>query len=108
MLAYYVEWHLKEAWRTLLFADEDQAAQTTRDPVSPAQRSAGEKAKAARNRHKDGTLVHRFQTLLADLGTIVSNTFKTTAADDAPTFSVTTQPTPLRQRAQALISGIAV
>ena len=27
MLAYYVEWHLKEAWRELLFADEDQSRQ---------------------------------------------------------------------------------
>ena len=26
MLAYYVEWHLLEAWRPLLFADEDRAA----------------------------------------------------------------------------------
>jgi hypothetical protein len=26
MLAYYVEWHMREAWRALLFADEDQAA----------------------------------------------------------------------------------
>ena len=34
MRAYYVEWHLKEAWRELLFADEDQEAKTTRDPVA--------------------------------------------------------------------------
>ena len=27
MLAYYVEWHMREAWRELLFADEDQAGQ---------------------------------------------------------------------------------
>ena len=84
MLAYYVEWHLKEVWRTSLFAEEDQAAQTTRDPASPAQRSAGAKAKAVRY------------------------TCKATTADDAPIFSVTTQPTPLRQRAQSLISGLAV
>ena len=31
MLAYYVEWHMREAWRELLFADEDQAAKATRD-----------------------------------------------------------------------------
>jgi transposase len=39
MLAYYVEWHLREAWRPLLFADEDQQANATRDPVAPAKRS---------------------------------------------------------------------
>ncbi len=108
MLAYYVEWHLKEAWRTLLFADEDQAARATRDPVAPAQRSAGAKAKVASRYHEDGTPIHSFPTLLADLATIVRNTCQTSSADDAPTFSVTTQPTPLQQRARELISRLAV
>src|SRR5215470_3758642 len=39
MLAYYVEWHMREAWQALLFADEDQAAKAKRDPVAPARRS---------------------------------------------------------------------
>ncbi|EQD73917.1 hypothetical protein B1A_04710, partial [mine drainage metagenome] len=39
MLAYYVEWHMLEAWRPLLFADEDQEAKAHRDPVAPAKRS---------------------------------------------------------------------
>src|SRR5690606_38574937 len=39
MLAYYVEWHMREAWRELLFADEDTQAKLSRDPVAPAQRS---------------------------------------------------------------------
>jgi hypothetical protein len=26
MLAYYVEWHLREAWRELMFADADLSA----------------------------------------------------------------------------------
>ena len=38
MLAYYVQWHMTQAWRTLLFCDEDQQARATRDPVAPAQR----------------------------------------------------------------------
>ena len=36
MLACYVEWHLREAWRPLLFADEDQAAKLTRELQSGA------------------------------------------------------------------------
>ena len=40
MLAFYVEWHMREAWRELMFADTDQAAKATRDPVAPARRSA--------------------------------------------------------------------
>jgi len=39
MLAYYVEWHMREAWRPLLFADEEQIAKAFRDPVAPAKRS---------------------------------------------------------------------
>ena len=108
MLAYYVEWHLKEAWRELLFADEDQAAKATRDPVAPAERSAGAKAKVARRHHEDGTPIHSFPTLLAELATIVRNTCRTSAEEGAPTFSVTTQPNPLQARAMALIDALAV
>ncbi len=108
MLAYYVEWHLKEAWRELLFADEDQAAKATRDPVAPAQRSEEAKAKVARRHHEDGTPIHSFPTLLTELATIVRNTCRTSAEADAPTFSVTTQPNPLQARAMALIDALAV
>jgi hypothetical protein len=39
MLAYYVEWHMREAWCELMFADADLSAKATRDPVAPARRS---------------------------------------------------------------------
>ncbi|MGC2603263.1 MAG: IS1634 family transposase, partial [Rhodomicrobium sp.] len=40
MLAYYVQWHLAEAWKPLLFADEAPAdGARERDPVAPAKRS---------------------------------------------------------------------
>ena len=108
MLAYYVEWHMREAWRELLFADEDQAAKATRDPVAPAERSAGAKAKVARRHHEDGTPIHSFQTLLTDLATIVRNTCCTSSAHDAPTFTVTTQSSPLQRRALDLIDQLVV
>ena len=108
MLAYYVEWHLKEAWRELLFADQDQAAKATRDPVAPAERSAAAKAKVARRCHEDGTPIHSFPTLLTELATIVRNTCRPSAEADAPTFSVTTQPNPLQARALDLIDALAV
>ncbi len=79
LLAYYVEWHLKEAWRERLFADPDQAAKATRDPVAPAERPAAAKAKIARRCHEDGTPVHSFHTLLTALATIVRNTCRTSA-----------------------------
>ena len=108
MLAYYVEWHLKEAWRELLFADEDQAAKATRDPVAPAERSAEAKAKVARRCHEDGTPIHSFHTLLTELATIVRNTCRTSAEEDAPTFTVTTQSNPLQRQALDLIDQLAV
>ena len=41
MLAYYVEWHICEAWRPLLFADEELAERTRmRDPVAPVEPSS--------------------------------------------------------------------
>ena len=67
MLAHTVEWHLKEAWRKLLFTDEDQAAGATRDPVAPAERSAAAKAKVAPRHHEDGTPIHSFPVLLTEL-----------------------------------------
>ena len=54
MLAYYVEWHLIEAWRPLLFADEDQAAKTKRDPVAPAKRSEAALDKVDTPSHRRG------------------------------------------------------
>ena len=108
MLAYYVEWHLKEAWRELLVTDEDQVAKATRDPVAPAERSAAAKAKVARRHHEDGAPIHSFSTLLTELATIVRNTCTLPGADDAPPFTITTQPTPLQERAMACVTRFPV
>lgn len=110
LLAYYVEWHLREAWRALLFADEDQAAKAQRDPVAPAKRSANALHKAHTHTLSDGTSVHSFRTLLEDLSTIVRNTCRTAnaAALQAPTFTIVTQPTLIQQRAFDLLNSIAV
>jgi transposase len=69
MLAYYVEWHMREAWRELMFADTDQAAKAMRDPVAPAKRSKAALNKAAGHTLDDGTPVHSFATLLQAAGT---------------------------------------
>jgi hypothetical protein len=107
MLAYYVEWHMREAWRELMFADPDQQAKTNRDPVAPAKRSKAALAKAARHRLEDGTPVHSFSTLLAELATIVRNTCRTPQAPaEAPTFELTTTPNDKQKRAFTLIEQI--
>jgi transposase len=107
MLAYYVEWHMREAWRELMFADPDQQAKATRDPVAPAKRSAAALKKAAQQRLDDGTPVHSFSTLLAELATIVRNTCRApNAGAHAPTFDVLTTPNPKQQRALELIQQL--
>jgi transposase len=107
MLAYYVEWHMREAWRELMFADTDQPAKATRDPVAPSWRSKAALAKVARHTLEDGTPAHSFSTLMAELATIVRNTCRTPqAGPDAPTFEVLTTPNAKQQRAFELIQQI--
>ena len=107
MLAFYVEWHMREAWRELMFADTDQAAKATRDPVAPAKRSALASAKAASKLLDDEQPVHSFATLMAEMATLVRNTCRTPSAGaDAPTFELLTTATAHQQRALALIQAI--
>jgi hypothetical protein len=107
MLAYYVEWHMREAWRELMFADTDQQAKATRDPVAPAKRSKAAHAKAATHTLDDGTPAHSFSTLLASLAGIVRNICRTPhAAPDAPTFDVITTPNAKQRRAFELLKQI--
>ncbi len=107
MLAYYVEWHMREAWRELMFADPDQAAKAVRDPVAPAQRSHQALDKVAVRTFEDGTPVHSFSTLMAEMTTIVRNTCRTpSAGPDAPTFDIVTTPNATQRRALDLIQQI--
>ena len=108
MLAYYVEWHLREAWRELMFADTEQQAKATRDPVAPAERSTSAQSKAATHILADGTPAHSFSTLMAELATIVRNTCRALNAEsDSPTFEVTTTAAPKQRRAMELVHAIA-
>jgi hypothetical protein len=108
MLAHYVVWHMIDAWRPLLFCDEDQQAKTMRDPVAPATRSPAALDKVHAKVLDDGTPVHSFQTLLNDLSSIVSNTCRRPGASTAgePTFEVVTTPNSTQQRAYDLLKSI--
>jgi hypothetical protein len=106
MLAYYVEWHLREAWRPLLFADEDQAAKLTRDPVAPAKRSEAAELKAQTHLLEDGTPVHSFATLLQELSTIVRN--RCMAKGSSTPFDLLSTPNPTQRRAFDLVAKITM
>ena len=109
MLAYYVEWHMRDAWRALMFADEDQEAKLTRDPVAAAMRSDAAMKKVQSRILDDGSPVHSFQTLIAHLQTIVRNTCRTKkGVADAPTFELVTTPDDTQKRALELIAQINV
>ncbi len=109
MLAYYVEWHMREAWRELLFADEDLKRKTHRDPVAAARRSEAALNKVASHTLDDGSPAHSFRTLLEELSTIVRNTCQPTAGATASlTFQMTTMPNPTQQRALELLQSITV
>ena len=108
MLAYYVEWHLLEAWRPMLFADEDQAAKATRDPVAPAERSEEALQKVITHTLPDGTPTHSFRTLLEDLSSIVRNTCRTPGpVERSGTFDLITTPSRSQRRALELLDKIA-
>ena len=109
VLAYYVEWHMSEAWRPLLFADQDQQTKASRDPVAPAQRSEAAMQKVHARRLDDGSPVHSFRTLLKHLGNIVRNTCRCPdAGPQGPTFYKTTTPNTKQQQALDLLRTISV
>ena len=109
-LAWYVEWHMREAWRPLMFSDTElEEDLKTRDPVAPAERSASARRKAASATLEDGTPVHCFRTLIETLEAMTSNQCRIRTPDpDAPaaTFEVTTKANPTQQRALDLIGEI--
>jgi hypothetical protein len=71
MLAYYLEWHMRQSLAPMLFEDTDKhAAEALRaSVVAPAQRSPAAVLKQTTKLSPDGLPVHSFQTLLADLAT---------------------------------------
>jgi transposase len=104
MLAYYVEWHMRQRLAPILFDDDGkpQAQATRKSIVAPAQRSASAKRKALTKLTSEGIRVHSFQTLLGDLATIVKNRIQPNDPD-IPAFDLLTQPTAIQQRAFDLL-----
>ncbi len=105
MLAYYVEWHMREAWAAILFDDHDpeEAKKSRESIVAPAQRSPSAQRKALTKVTEDGFAVHSFQTLLSDLATICRNTVELKGGTETGRFEKFTRPTALQQRALGLL-----
>ena len=103
-LAYYVEWHMRQRLAPMLFEEDDpqQAQQLRQSIVAPAQRSKSARKKAGSKQTPQGQPVHSFQSLLSDLATIVRSTVQPQQLS-VVSFEKVTQPTPVQQRAFALL-----
>jgi hypothetical protein len=102
LLAYHLEWHMRQALAPLLFDDDDRAAAQTqrRSPVAKATVSPAAQRKAASKHTQDGYPVHSFRTLLTDLATMTRNTVRFGADLDT---TVLTTPTALQTHAFDLL-----
>jgi hypothetical protein len=102
MLAYYLEWHMRQALKPILFDDHDRsAAEALRpSPVAKATVSPAAKRKAAGKQTHDGLTVHSFRSLLADLATLTRNTVR---FGRAAAFPLLAKPTQIQRRALQLL-----
>ena len=102
MLAYYVEWHMRERLAPMLFDDDDKenAQRQRQSPVKPAEPSEQARNKAASKRsEEDDQPLHSFGTLLDDLSTITRNTVEI----NSECFDKITVPTALQQKTLKLL-----
>jgi Transposase DDE domain len=108
MLAYYVEWHMRQALKAILFDDHDKpAADAARASiVAKAERSDAAHRKAATKRTHDGLPVHSFRSLIADLATVTRNTMAIAQGPEAA-FVLYPNLTPAQHRAFQLL-GVPV
>jgi hypothetical protein len=102
LLAYHLEWHMRQALAPILFDDHDRATAQAqrRSPVSKATVSLAAQRKAASKHTDDGHPVHSFRTLLTDLATVTRNTVRFGTNLDA---TVLATPTPFQQHAFDLL-----
>ena len=104
MLAYYLEWHMRQRLAPMLFDDTDkEAAEALRaSVVAQAQRSPAAVRKQTTGWTPDGMPVHSFQSLLADLATVARNTITTAITPNYP-LTIVTRPTTIQHKAFQLL-----
>ncbi len=104
VLAYYVEWHLRRAWRSLLFEDEElDWDRLDRDPVSPAQPSVSVRRKKSTHETTGGLPVHSFRTLLAHMGVRRRETIRVGAGPNGTSFERLGELDPVQAEAMRLL-----
>lgn len=109
MLAYYVEWHMRQALAPILFEDEElEKDRKRRDPVLPAKPSESVKMKKRTHLTTDGLPVHDFESLMAELATCGKVTYKLKSTAIDLTFEQQPNLTPIQRRAYELLGLLPV
>jgi hypothetical protein len=108
MLAYYLEWHMRQSLASILFDEHDPAGRDAqRSPVAKAEPSPAARRKAANKRtdsaEGEPLPIHSFRTLLADLATLTRNHVRL-GRDRLLTLLAT--PTKLQRRALDLLGVV--
>jgi hypothetical protein len=105
MLAYHVEWHLRDALAPLLFHDTELAAARAErsSPVVGTEPSEAVKAKKASKRSADGQRVMRFADLMDHLGTFTHNAMRVNLRG-THRFTLHSAPTRLQEAAFGLLA----
>jgi transposase len=108
MLSYYVEWHMREAWKDITFYDTEIEAKKDRHPVAPSVRSDKAKQKVASKQNGDNLPVQKFHGVLTNLSAIneVVVTFKSKKTDQELELTRKPKLTPIQKRAFELLESI--
>jgi hypothetical protein len=104
MLAYHVEWHMRERLAPILYAEHDKASAETQRPsiVAPLEASPATTRKRTRHRTDEGTALTSFRDLLRHLASLTLNTV-TTPINPNDSFTLTATPTDLQTKACELL-----
>ena len=103
MLAYYIQWHLRQAWAPYLFEDQYPGHHEHGSVVRPALRSPSALRKASTQQTPDHEEVQSFSTLLATLSTVVYNEVTVPAHPEIAPFGMITTPTPFQSKLFQLV-----
>lgn len=93
MLAYYIEWHLRQAWAGLLFHDEEGGTRTT--PVAPIEPSESAKTKKRSPRTNPDLPLQTYRGLIQSLATLSRCIIRLGSS----TYTRCAKPTPLQAEA---------
>lgn len=110
MLAWYVEWNMRKAWRPLLIDDTTiNAEELIHEPVYPVEKSKTATRKSQSQLFQKDSPIHSFTTLMENLATVVKNTchLQIQASLEEPIeFEMTTELNIMQTQAMELLQKV--